>query len=412
MRLSMRQVTAVALGLVLGAAACNDEKLNAPATQVLDPLFQRYVSMGNSITAGFQSGGINETTQNQSYAVLLAGAMGTPFYAPLMNNPGCPALYANVFDQTRLPGPPCALRRATDVPVPYINNVAVPGAQVIDIYDNLDPDANANALTTFFLGGLTQTEMMQRVAPTFVTVWIGNNDVLGAATNIANGGDSTLITPVATFQARYDAMLDSVDAVAPEGGVLIGVVKVTAAPFFSAGATYWAIKNGLVPGAALPPTFSVDNNCAPSVGLPVPIPGARGDSVLVGFPYGGALLSAAVGGTPVTLSCSDAVPQIIAPAEVVKLLTTIAQYNAHIVAAATARGWAYWDPNPTLDSLKTVPGAIAPFPAFGQPCTANPFGTALSCDGVHPSAATHRLAANKLREAINDTYGTAIPAIP
>jgi lysophospholipase L1-like esterase len=412
----MRILTAAALALVLGTAACNDEELFPPGNKELaDPMFERYVAMGNSITAGFQSGGINEVTQNQSYAALLANAMGTPFYAPLMNLPGCPSLYTNVFTQTRVPGPPCALRKASAVPPPYVNNVAVPGAEVIDIYSNLDPAANANALTTFFLGGLTQTQMMQRVAPTFVTVWIGNNDVLGAATNTANGGDSTLITPFATFQERYDAMLDSIDAVGPEGGALLGVVKVTAAPFFSAGATYWAIKNGLVPGAALPPTFSVDNNCAPSgplPGFPGGIPGARGDSVLVGFPYGGALLSAALGGTPVTLSCSDAVPQIIAPAEAVKLLTTIAQYNAHISAAATARGWAYWDPNPTLDSLKTVPGAIAAFPLFGAPCSANPFGTAVSCDGVHPSASTHKLAANKVREAVNTTYGTTIPVIP
>lgn len=415
MRYSMRTLIAAGLGLVLGVAACNDEQLAPPPGQVLaDPMFARYVAMGNSITAGFQSGGVNQTTQTQSYAVLLADAMGTTFYSPLMNLPGCPSLYSNVFTQTRVPGPPCALRQVPAVPPPFINNVAVPGAEVIDIYSNLDPSANANALTTFFLGGLTQVQMMQRVAPTFVSVWIGNNDVLGAATNSVNGGDSALVTPVATFTARYDAMLDSVDAVSPQGGVLLGVVKVTAAPFFSAGATYWAIKNGLVPGApALPDSFFVDNNCAPSG--PVPgIPGARGDSVLVGFPYGGLLLGTAAAGLRATLSCSDTIPQIIAPAEVIKLASSVAQYNAHIAGAATARGWAYWDPNPTLDSLRALPPpfAIAPFPAFGAPCNLNPFGTALSCDGVHPSASTHRLVAVKLREAINAEYGTTIPAIP
>jgi lysophospholipase L1-like esterase len=405
----MRTLTAAGLGLVLGAAACNDEGLFPPPGQSLaDPMFTRYVSLGNSITAGFQSGGINATTQNEAYPVLLARAMGTTFYAPLMSAPGCPSLYTNVFTQTRVPGPPCALRQTQAVPPPYINNVAVPGAEVIDIYSNLDPAAGANALTTFFLGGLTQTEMAQRVAPTFVSIWIGNNDVLGAATNLANGGDSTLITPVATFQTRYDAMLGEVDALNPEGGVLVGAVKVTAAPFFSAGATYWAIKNGLVPGAALPDSFFVDNNCAPSTA----IPGSRGDSVLVGFPYGGLLLGTATAGVRATLSCADTIPQIIAPAEAIKLAITVAQYNAHIAAAAQARGWAYWDPNPTLDSLKAVPGEIAPFPAFGAPCSANPFGTTLSCDGVHPSAKTHRLVANKLGEAINDLYGTEIPPIP
>ncbi len=408
MRLSMRQLTAVALGLVLGASACNDDELLSSGNAgVVDPMFERYVSLGNSITAGFQSGGINEVTQNQSYAVLLAGAMGTTFYAPLMNQPGCPSLYTNVFTQTRVPGPPCALRRIDSLPQPYVNNVAVPGARVIDIYNNLDPASNANALTTFFLGGMTQTQMMQRVAPTFVSVWIGNNDVLGAVLDDANAGDTTKITPVATFQARYGAMLDSIDAAGPTGGVVIGVADVTVAPYTSAGAVYWAIKNGQVPGAALPPTFIVDNNCAPGT----VIPGSRGDSVLVPFPYGGTLLAIASGGGVVALSCSDTIPQILVPAELAQLIGATLQYNAFIAAQAGARGWPYVDPNPILDSLRTA-GEILPFPLFGQDCSANPFGTAFSCDGVHPSASTHRLIANKLRERVNDTYGTTIPAIP
>jgi hypothetical protein len=64
-----------------------------------------------------------------------------------------------------------------------------------------------------------------------------------------------------------------------------------------------------------------------------------------------------------------------------------------------------------LDSLLTVATAVRAFPLIGQPCTANPFGTAFSCDAVHPSAATHTLIANKLREAINAAYSTAIPQI-
>jgi lysophospholipase L1-like esterase len=410
MRLSTRSLTAVGLGLLLGAAACSDEELFPPGNRfVVDPLFERYVSMGNSITAGFQSGGINEATQVQSYAVLLANAMGTTFYAPLMNVPGCPALYTNVFTQTRASAIPCALRKVPPVPPPYINNTAVPGAEVIDIYNNLDPSSNANALTTFFLGGLTQTQMMQRVQPTFVTVWIGNNDVLGAATNSANGGDSTLITPVATFTANYTAMLDSIDDAGPNGGVLVGVANVTSIPFFSAGAVYWAIDNGLVPGASFPPTMVVNANCAPST----VIPGARGDSTLVPFPYGGLLLATAAAGAPAVLDCSDGTAQIVAPAEVIKLVTTVAQYNGFISAQATARGWAYLDPNAALDSLRTVGGTVfRSFPLFGQACTTNPFGSAFSCDAVHPSATTHRLIANKLREAINAQYNTTIPVSP
>src|SRR2546426_6100933 len=237
LRLMIRtnRLSAALLGLVLAAAACNNDQLNRPfANTPVDEMFARYVSMGNSITAGFQSGGILDSTQQQSYAVLLGRAMRSPFYSPLLTRPGCPPPFTNVFTQTRFTptgyppstGTSCYLRKIPAIPPPFISNTAVPGAEVIDIYKNLDPTSNANSLTQFFLGGLTQTQMMERAHPTFVSVWIGNNDVLGAATNSANAADSTLITPVVTFQANYGAMLDSIAAVAPQGVILIGVANV------------------------------------------------------------------------------------------------------------------------------------------------------------------------------------------
>lgn len=399
-----RGYAAAALGLLLGVTACHNDELFRPANLTLaDPLFTSYVSMGNSITAGFQSGGINEATQLQSYAVLLAQQMGTPFFSPLMNQPGCPSLFTNVFTQTRVSTIPCALRTTQPVPPPFISNVAVPGAEVMDAISNLDPASNANALTTFFLGALTQIEAMERARPTFVTLWLGNNDVLGAATNSANAGDGTLITPVADFTPRYDQVLDAIEATGAEA-LLIGVANVTAIPFFSLGSTYWAIDNGFVPGQAFPPAFVVGPNCAPAA------VGGNGDQVLVPFPFGGALLTQAAAGTPTTLACTE--PQTIQPPELATLVSTVTAYNAYIASQATARAWAYLDPNPVLDSLRTVTGQVAPFPAFGAACSANPFGLAFSCDAVHPSAATHKLIANYAIDAINAHYGSAIPAIP
>jgi len=405
-------LTAAALGLLLGASACENDQLSRPFSTVpIDPLFARYVSTGNSITAGFQSGGINDSTQLQSYAVLLARAMRSPFFIPAMAKPGCPGPFINVFLQTRLGGggpTSCALRAIPRIPPPYISNTAVPGAEVIDIYNNFDGASNANALTTFFLGGLTQAQMLQRANPTFVTVWIGNNDVLGAATDAANAGNPALITPVATFQTRYAALLDSIEAAGPSGVALIGVANVVApanrvgipptqlpangVPFFSYGSTYYTLDQlGQFPG-----TFTATANCAPP----------RGDSVLVPFPLGGALLAA--GGT---LDCTEL--QTIQPAELAVFVTTVAAYNTYISGQATSRGWAYLNPNLALDSLRALPTQVAFIPNFGAPsptpCAANPFGLAFSCDGVHPSAATHRLIANKLREAINTEYQTSIP---
>ena len=180
-----QRFSAAVLGLVLAAAACNNDKLNRPFANIpVDPLFERYVSMGNSLTAGWQSDGINDSTQQRSYAVLLAHSMRSPFFVPSLTNPGCPPPFTNVFTQARLtpPGYPtstatsCYLRRIPSEPPPFISNTAVPGSEVLDLYNNLDTASNANALTQFILGGLTQVQMLRRAEPTFVSIWIGSPD--------------------------------------------------------------------------------------------------------------------------------------------------------------------------------------------------------------------------------------------
>ena len=137
-----QRFSAAVLGLLLAAAACNNDKLNRPFANIpVDLLFDRYVSMGNSITAGWQSGGINDSTQQRSYAVLLAHAMRSPFFVPSLTNPGCPPPITNIFTQARLTPtgfPPstatsCYLRRIPSEPPPYISNTAVPGAEVLDL---------------------------------------------------------------------------------------------------------------------------------------------------------------------------------------------------------------------------------------------------------------------------------------
>jgi len=407
----------LAAGLVLAAVGCsNDDLITPPVPQYKGgPMFQRYVAMGNSITAGFQSGGINDSTQQQSYVALVAGKMGSPFYYPSLTKPGCPPPIDTVFTATgaphRLGGGTAAtcVFRAPTIP-PFLTNVAVPGAEALDLLQN-GPGAgtNSNALTLLMLGGRTQIQAMMAAHPTFVSVWAGNNDVLGAATSSANAGDSTLITPVATLQATYSEIVDSVGA-SGASAILIGVANVTAIPFFSSGATYFALKNKGVPGAdTFPTAFTVSSNCAP---IASGIPGARGDSVLVPFPYGGALLAAASppNNQPRNLDCADTVAAVVVPAELRKLVTTVAAYNAFFASQATAKNWAYLDPNPTLDSLRLIPTQVAPFPNFKAACSGAPFGLAFTCDGVHPSASTHLVIARHIVQAINAKYGSAIPA--
>lgn len=397
-------------GALLVAACHNDVLFRPPDSQPIDPLFARYVAMGNSITAGFQSAGINDSTQLQSYAPLLGHQMHAPFFMPLLNRPGCPPPIDTVFRASGTPhrvgggtGTTCALRRSQPIPPPYISDVAVPAAEVIDGTSNLDTASNANPLTTLILGGLTQSQMMQRANPTFVTVWLGNNDVLGAATDAANAGDTTKVTDSTLFADRYKAVLDAIDATPAKGnGVLIGVANVTLIPFFSQGQTYFAIKNTT---ANFPPNFIVGPNCAPSA------LGGKGDSVLVPFQFGLGLigLAAANPAGTFTLNCTE--PQTVQPAELRRLVQAVTQYNATIAAQASARGYAYVDPNALFAALP--PGSIPPFPTTTGPASVTaPFGAFFSRDGVHPTAAAHKLIANALIQVINTKYGTSIAPIP
>src|SRR6266581_352818 len=141
-----RILVAGGLSLALLAAACHEDALftTPPPPYAGGAMFQRYVAIGNSITAGFQSGGINDSTQARAYPVLIAAAMGgAPFYRPSLasipavNVYGCPPPFDTLFTASGAPhrmgsgsATTCGYR---SLPAPpYISNVAVPGATVLD----------------------------------------------------------------------------------------------------------------------------------------------------------------------------------------------------------------------------------------------------------------------------------------
>src|SRR5260370_35757069 len=95
----LRGPAIVGLGLVV--AGCKAEHALTPAYNA-GAIFARYVALGNSITAGYQSAGINDSTQQRSYAVLLARQFGTRFTYASLRNPGCPPPLANFATGARV----------------------------------------------------------------------------------------------------------------------------------------------------------------------------------------------------------------------------------------------------------------------------------------------------------------------
>lgn len=420
------------LGAVMLLGACDKETLEPPtAVNVsadVQGMFTRYVALGNSITAGFQSGGLTAAMQMDAYPVLLAEQMGldvgTDFNVPLVNDPGCPPPFTDIFTQERVLGlsdTDCFARQA---PIPeYINNVAVPGAEAIDPTDNLGVGSNPNPLTTFILGGRTQTEVAQEMKATFVTVWIGSGDALDAITDLTNAGDPSLVTDPTDFATRYGEMMAELDAI-PElqGGVLIGAVQVGLAPYVTQGRVWYGFEQAFDALTAPLNAFDVNMNCLANQ------PVSATDTVWASVPFhlGAPLLAMAnakidsvQGGLllpqnlqPVELDCS--VPNAITVPEGVNLVSAVTQYNATIEAAATERDWVYLDPNELLIQFAQDTTAVRPLPAF-QPThpqhDTEPFGWVLSLDGIHPSSRAHAEIAKALIDAINAKYGAGIPQL-
>ena len=403
--LSATAVLLLALTVSL-LSGCDDESIMAPEIQ--DDLFNSYVALGNSITAGFQSGGINSQTQSASFAALLAEQMQTPFGVPELATPGCPPPFVEFFNESGIPAPQrpaqtdsttCALR--TEQLPPRVNNVAVPDAEVVDVTSNNTP--STNALTQFILGGRTQAQAALEANPTFATVWIGNNNVLDPALN-----GTANVTPPNEFEDQYISMLNQLTSGdSLEGGVLIGVSNVAFIPFFSPGPVYVALEQQ----GQFPQNFEVTSSCDaqdPNTGL----------TPLIPIDYGFNLIGQALQnpGQTVTLDCQATGTPALTLNEVSTLAGTVQQYNTVIQQQAQQRDLAFFNPNNIFATLYTnEDGDLDPtndlIPKFPDRDSDEPFGPFFSLDGIHPSAAAHRVVTNQLVGAINEQYGTSLQPI-
>jgi hypothetical protein len=381
-----RSLTIFVAASAVVLAGCDTEKVvGVPSSAANAQLFASYVAIGNSISAGFQSGGIIDSTQQESFADLLAQAAGTRYAYPAIHAPGCPPPIVNFQTGALYEGgtsTTCGLRDPTKLNA-ILNNVAVPGAAVAD-------------LTTLILGGTTQIAKALQANPTFVTVEIGNNDVLPAALSgvpVPTAGVSPGITPVPTFIASYALAIDSLTAARPKlKGVLFGVFNVT------------------LVGALFPIDSAIND---PVIGFEVNTAAGHTITYAPDCVNSGALLSIDVlpliraGEVPPVIGCADADPFTLDKNKIALFVGTIATYNAYIQAKADSIGFIYFDPNPLLADLRAV-DSIPPVPNFAS--ATRPFGSFITLDGIHPSAAAHQLIAAALIGAIDSTYGVTIAA--
>lgn len=225
--------------------------------------FSNYVSLGNSLTAGFTDGALFKASQENSFPSILSQkftlAGGGSFTQPLTNdnfgglaaggvriqNPRFVFGGAGPVGLESIIGP---VSVTTDIalnnPTGPFNNLGVPGAKSFHLlapgYGNLG-NVSLGLANPYFvrMTGATPNasvlELAVGQAPTFFSLWIGNNDVLGYATT---GGDGTNpITPVngapgVGFDGSYGALIATLTAGGAQG-VVANIPNVTDVPHFT-----------------------------------------------------------------------------------------------------------------------------------------------------------------------------------
>jgi lysophospholipase L1-like esterase len=362
--------------------------------------FSKYVALGDSLTAGFSSGSINRTYQVNSYPALIyrqATGMTTGFEQPLVSEPGLPGILRLVSLRPLViaPTPGSGQPLNLNLPRPY-DNLAVPGARLHDLLTKT-ASTSASDPTDLVLRKLGFTQLQQGLSlkPTFVTLWIGNNDVLGAATSgIAIGG--VTLTPVEQFQADYTAVVNAIASTNAKMAIA-NIPDVTSIPFVT------TLSRFLVNPATNQPVL-VNGNPVPLIGPNGPL--QAGDFVLLTATAElaqGRGIPTALGGSGQPLSDTS----VLSKAEAATIHDYIVAYNAIIAKAASDKGAALVDANAILQDLATNGirvGGVSYSSAFLT-------GGVFSYDGVHPTPFGYAYIANQFIDAINAKFGGDIPEV-
>jgi len=345
----------------------------------------RLVVVGDSLSAGYMNGSLLDRQQEVGYAAFLAKMAGTELDLPLIAWPGIP----NVI--TLDPGPPPALARVPGQspgridPMLQATDLAVPGQDTRECLE-LRPDLPVDSMTDLVLGlpGLylgearSQVEWAEVLQPTTIVLWIGNNDLLGAAVL----ADPAFLTPFEDFAAAYSEVVDRLAATGASL-VIANLPDVKVIPYL----TSWdeiSLLSGLGPDAT-----------RALLGI------GPGDFVTMdGMDLVRAILAGeAQGPLPPNV--------VLTAAEAAEIDAAAERFNDFIARKADEVGAVLVD----IFSLTRRLDATG-FTGCGRHLSSHYLGGIFSLDGVHPTASGYAIVANEFIRAMNAGLGTAIPEVP
>ena len=444
--------------------------------------FSNYVSVGNSLTAGYSDGALFIDGQNNSYPNILAGqfslADGGSFTQPLMNdNLGGLLLGGNQIASTRLY---LSFASGSPAPTPVVgtpttevsnvlsgpfNNMGVPGAKVYHLlapgYGNVAGVAAglANPYFARMASSSTASVIGDVVSenPSFFSLWIGANDILGYATSGGAGVDQTGnldpstygsndITDPQVFAGSYNALLQNLTSTGAKG-IVANLPSITSIPYFTT-VPYNAIPLDAATATMLNQAFAAYNQGLQFVVDNTPyLTQAEADRRMISFHEGKnavlildkdltdltginpaltnmrqatsadllVLTSQTVLGTLVNnnpqlingVSVPLADNWVLTPEEQSKVETARLAYNQTISALAQQYDLAFFDASAELQQM--VSAGITENNITTTAVYAT--GGGFSLDGVHPSPRGYSIIANGMIDAINTKYGSNLPKV-
>ena len=419
--------------------------------------FSKYISVGDGITAGFMDATLYYEGQQNSFPNLLAKKINEvssiSFNQPLLGsptdngfNPIHSVLPNLILGKLKMVKPECLQSSITAKPTPGIpltpyagdksklNNFGVPFLKSIE---NLMPGYGQPTLNYFFgrfALDISSSSVLSDAAskePTFFTLWLGNQDILGYATAGGTGNTDGIgqydMTNVALFDTSLKITVSTLLASGSDvKGAVANIPDILHWPFF------YTVNNSLTSGKKIPFTLSqgmadtLNFLYVASTGMSPNFTGSNNNYFVIETATGirqmnpakdFILLSApsdSLGAGPMD-PCDPAGVQragwgitkpipnqfVLDETEVENVRTKIEAYNNSIVTVVSNyANVALVDMRGLMQQLNTT-GVSS---GIGVVKADIPFGGAISLDGLHPTPKGGAVFANKFIETINSYF--------
>ncbi len=416
MKRNLKIGTLLVVSSSLFMTACDDGPTPDPMG-TLD--FSRYIAIGNSLTAGYQSGALLSDGQDNSYPKLITKQVDATdadgsytMIQPLIDYPGIGGADGGVLELTFVDGNPIVARStltqptSPTVPGPY-HNLGVPGAYSTDATVTTSGGTSwlaaigiPNPFFNLVVQGETQTKIMSEAQPSFVTMWIGNNDVLGYA---ASGGDipsqieNIVLTDNGTFETAWNAAADAIDVTGAKA-IVANLPNVTDIPHFTT--VPFEVDVPIVGGGIeTVPLQYIDDG--------VTVAATSADLILL-------VASSLIGvpdsdGNPMGISNLNPLPDalVLDAAEQAKVAVKIAHHNSFIATQAAARGYGIVDFNAIFSDIAANGLTVGSETFTTDFITGNIF----SLDGIHPTGKGYGIVANEFLKVIDVMFDADITKV-